>query len=112
MRFDQAAGEREGVEGEVAPLGGDPFFVLFGEHGADEADDAVAGGEDRDDVGASADLFVEPFDRVVAPDLPPDGRAEGGEGEQVGAGFLEQRRGCGEALFELGEAALVLLVDG
>jgi hypothetical protein len=40
---------------------------LFGEHGADEADDAVAGGEDRDDVGAAADLFVESFDRVVAP---------------------------------------------
>jgi hypothetical protein len=41
--FDEAAGEREGVEREVAALGGDPIFVLFDEDGAEEADDAVAG---------------------------------------------------------------------
>jgi hypothetical protein len=32
---------------------------LFGEHGADEAGDGVAVGEDADDVGAAADLGVE-----------------------------------------------------
>jgi len=31
--------------------------VLFGEHGADEADQRVAVGEDPDDVGAAPDLF-------------------------------------------------------
>jgi hypothetical protein len=108
--FDEAAGEGEGVEGEVAALGADPFVVLFAEHGADEPDDAVSGWEDRDDVGAAADFAVEAFDRVVAPDLPPERGAEGGEGEQVGAGLLEQLRGGREALVELGEHALVLLV--
>jgi len=40
--FDESAGEGEGVEGEVAALCADRFVVLFAEHGADEADDAVA----------------------------------------------------------------------
>jgi hypothetical protein len=34
---------------------------LFGEHGADEPDEGVPVGEDADDVGAAADLAVEPF---------------------------------------------------
>jgi hypothetical protein len=38
-----------------------PLVVLFGEHGADEPDDRVAVGEDPDDVGAAADLSVQPF---------------------------------------------------
>jgi len=33
---------------------------LFGEHGADEADDRGAVGEDPDDVGAPSDLLVLP----------------------------------------------------
>ena len=65
------AGAGEGVEAEVA-AGFGPFVVLFGEHGADEADDRVAVGEDADHVGASADLAVEAFVGVVGPDLPPD----------------------------------------
>jgi hypothetical protein len=44
---------------------------LFGEDGADEADDRGSVGEDADDVGAAADLLVEPLERVVAPELPP-----------------------------------------
>jgi hypothetical protein len=35
--------------------------VLFGQDGADEADQGVAAGEDPDDVGAAADLAVQPF---------------------------------------------------
>ena len=35
--------------------------MLFGEDSADEADEGVAAGEDADDVGAAADLAVEPF---------------------------------------------------
>jgi hypothetical protein len=35
-----------------------PFIVLFGQDGADEANEGAAG-EDADDVGAAADFFVE-----------------------------------------------------
>ncbi|MCV7126797.1 hypothetical protein, partial [Mycolicibacterium vanbaalenii] len=35
--------------------------MLFGQDGADEADQSVSVGEDADDVGASADLLVEAF---------------------------------------------------
>jgi hypothetical protein len=35
--------------------------VLLGEDGADEADQCLAVGEDADDVGAAADLAVEPL---------------------------------------------------
>jgi hypothetical protein len=38
---------------------------LFGQDGADEADQGGAAGEDADDVGAAADLFVEPLLGVV-----------------------------------------------
>jgi hypothetical protein len=34
---------------------------LFSQDGPDEADEGVAVGEDADDVGAAADLFVESF---------------------------------------------------
>jgi len=50
----------QGVEAEVAAAF-DPLVVLFGEDGADEAVQGVAVGEDADDVGAAADLAVEPF---------------------------------------------------
>jgi hypothetical protein len=49
-----------------------PFVVLLGQHRANQADDGVAAGEDADHVGAPADVLVQPFLRVVAPDLPPD----------------------------------------
>ncbi len=65
----------------VAHLG--PFVVLFGEHGAGETDQAGAVGEDPDDVGAAADLAVQPFLGVVRPDLTPDRFREPGEGQDV-----------------------------
>jgi len=74
--------------------GDGPLVVLFGEDGADEADDRGAVGEDADDVGAAADLFVEPLERVVAPELPPVLLREAGEGEQIGRGLFEQCRGA------------------
>jgi len=52
---------------------------LFGEHGADEADQGGAVREDSDNVGAAADLLVEPFLGIVGPDLPPDLLREPGE---------------------------------
>jgi len=45
--------------------------VLLGQHGAGQAGDGVAVGEDADDVGAAADLAVEPL-----------------------VGYLESSRGC------------------
>ena len=54
----------EDVEADVAAHLG-PLVVLFGQDGADQADQAGAVGEDADDVGAAADLPVEPFLGVV-----------------------------------------------
>jgi hypothetical protein len=51
--------------GAYVAAGNLPFVVSFGEHGADEADDRAAVEEDADDVGAAADLLVEPLERVV-----------------------------------------------
>ena len=55
----------------------DPFVVLLGQDGADEADDGVAAGEDADHVGPPADLFVQAFLGIVAPHLAPDLVREG-----------------------------------
>jgi hypothetical protein len=59
------------VEADVAALLG-PGVVLRprkrevppGQDSTDEADDGLAVGEDADDVGAAADLPVEPLDRL------------------------------------------------
>src|SRR3954471_2445165 len=58
------SGFAEEVQAEAA-AGFGPFVVLFGQHGADEADECGAVGEDADDVGAAADLLVESFLGVV-----------------------------------------------
>src|SRR4051794_28653461 len=60
----------EGLGAHVT-LGDGPFVGLLGEQRAHEADHAPAVREDPDDVGAPADLLVEPFLRVVRPDLGP-----------------------------------------
>ena len=65
----------EDVQADVAAQLG-PFVVLFGEHGADQADQGGPVGKDADDVGAAADLAVQPFLGVVGPDLAPDGFGE------------------------------------
>ena len=67
----RGAGFGEDVEAEVAAAFG-PFVVLFGQDGADEADQGLAVGEDADDVGAAADFAVEAFLGVVGPDLAPE----------------------------------------
>ncbi len=54
------AGAGQDVHAEVAAAFG-PFVVLLGQDGADEPDQGVAVGEDADDVGAAADLAVQPF---------------------------------------------------
>ena len=60
----------EHLEPDVAPAFG-PLVGLLHQHCADEAHDRVAVGEDADQVGAPADLPVEPLLRVVASDLAP-----------------------------------------
>ena len=77
-----------------------PFVVLLGQDGADQADDGGAVGEDPDDVDAAANLLVQPFLRVVRPDLPPDLAGECGEGRQVALGGVEMTGGLGELAFQ------------
>ena len=61
-----------------------------------QADQGVAVGEDADDIGASADLLVEPFLGIVGPDLAPDLLGERGERQQVGSGLLQMVGNLGE----------------
>jgi len=42
-----------------------PFVGLLGQDRTDEADDRGSVGEDPDDVGAAADLLVEPLNRYL-----------------------------------------------
>ena len=72
--------------------------MLFGQHGPDEADDRGPVGEDPDDIGAAADLAVEPFVGVVGPDLGPDLSRERGEGQDVAACGLKVLGDRGELL--------------
>ena len=59
-------------------------MVLLGQDDADEADDGVAPMS-----GSTADFVVEPPRRAAAPDVPPDGLREGGEGQDAGLGGLQ-----------------------
>lgn len=69
-------------------------------------------GEDPHDVGPAADLLVEAFLGVVGPDLAPDLAGEGGEGQQVLAGLIQVRGGCGELGFQSAHDLDVLGADG
>ena len=82
------AGFAEEVQAHVA-ASFDPFVGLLGQYRADQADDRGPVREDPDDVGATADLLVQAFLRVVRPDLAPELTRERGEREQVVAGVVE-----------------------
>jgi len=57
------AAARDQVRSEVvAPFG--PLVGLLGQDRADEADDGLAGREDRDGVSTAADSFVQPLGMV------------------------------------------------
>jgi hypothetical protein len=83
---------------------------LLGEHGADEADDRGAVGEDADDVGAATDLLVEPLERVVIPyerrrmpavtldRLVADGVRAGEYGATVRDGGIREQTQVGQAV--------------
>jgi hypothetical protein len=75
--------------------------VLFGEHGADQADQGVAVGEDAaHDVGASPDLAVEPLLGVVRPHLTPELAREDRERQHVSAGGIQVRGDLRELALE------------
>ena len=84
----------QGFEAHAA--GGDgPFVVLFGHYGSDEPDHRASGGEDADDVAATADLPVQSFLGVVGPDLFPVFFGEPGERQQVGRSLVQVLGGFG-----------------
>ena len=72
--------------------------MLLGKYGTDEACDGRPVREDTDDLGAPADLLVQPLLRVVRLELAPVGERERGEGKDVGRRLSEQRRRLGEAM--------------
>ena len=61
-------GERLGAH---VATGDGPLVVLLGEHGAGQADEGGAVGEDPDDIGAAPELFVESFQRYLEPRPDP-----------------------------------------
>ena len=85
---DDEPGFGQELQAHVAAAFG-PFIGLLGQDRADEADDRRPVGEDPDDVGAAADLPVEPFGGVVRPDLAPVLLGEPGERQDVGARGVE-----------------------
>jgi hypothetical protein len=48
-----------------------PFIALLSQDGANQADQRGSAGEDADDVGTPADLFVQSLLGIVGPDLAP-----------------------------------------
>ena len=84
------AGSRfgEDVEAEVAARL-DPFVMLFGQDGADEADKRVTVGEDTNDISAAPDFLVEPFLGIVRPYLASSLFGKRGECQQVCPGGVE-----------------------
>jgi hypothetical protein len=63
--------------------------VLLGQHGPDQPDQGVTGGEDPDHVGPGRISPVQPFLGVVRPDLAPQLLRKGGEREHVCARGVE-----------------------
>jgi hypothetical protein len=107
VRGQGDAGAGQDAEAGVAAAFG-PFVVLFGQDGADEADQGIAAGEDPDDIGAAADLAVQPLLRVVGPDLPPEFLGEAGERQHVRAGCLQVLSHLGQLVLHGVDEAVVL----
>ena len=68
--------------------------------------------EDAYDVGAAADLAVEPFGGVVRPDLSPPVVGEDGERQQVLAGVAEVVGHVGQPAFGVLQQPVELSIDG
>ena len=76
--------------------------VLLDHKARGESDQRPVVGEDPDDVGAPADLAIEPLERVRRSDFAPVIRREGVEGEHVLFGRLEDRLDLWELALERG----------
>jgi hypothetical protein len=74
----------QGVLAEVAAAD-EPFVVLFDHDTGGELDQGAVVGKDPDDVGAAADLAVEPLERVGRAELAVVVGREGVEGEPSAA---------------------------
>ena len=102
---------------EVA-LADEPFVVLLDDEAGGETDQRAVVGEDADDVGAAADLAVDPLERVRRAELGPVVGREGVEGEQVLLGLGEQVGDRGQRLAQPLErgaeqlACLLAIVNG
>ena len=105
------AGLSQGFEAHVAAADG-PFVVLFGHDRSDESDHRSSGGEDAYAVAAAADLSVQSFLGVVAPDLPPVFFGESGERQEIHCSLIEMNGGVSESGgFELVDNSAVLSPD-
>lgn len=74
---------------EIAALSNAPFVVGLDVDRGDETKCRGVVGQDPNDVGASFDLGVEPFERVHRPDLLPVVRREAAKGRDFFVGVLE-----------------------
>ena len=58
----------DGFQAHVAACDG-PLIVLLEHQRADEADDGIVVGEDANDICASLDFFIQPFERIGGVEL-------------------------------------------
>jgi len=79
------------VDGVEVGFGGLPVVGDFHEDGGDQAQATFWGGEDGDDAGSAADLFVEGFAEVGGAEAFSDGLWEGEDGEALGEIMLHPR---------------------
>ena len=88
-RFVHGGQFEHGSFREVAAFGCLPFVMLLDQDRPGKTQQGRRVGEHADDVGATFDLLVDPFEWVRRPDLPPVAVGESGEGEQIRLGVSE-----------------------
>lgn len=65
------SGAGEDLEAKISAAF-NPFVVLFGQHGPDQADDGGPVGEDAHDISPAPNLSIEALLRIIRPNLAPD----------------------------------------
>ena len=80
-------------------FGGFPVVGDFHEDGGDKAEATFWGGEDGDDTGSAADLFVNGFAEVGGTETFADGLGEGKDGKAFGEIFLHPGSELGGGFF-------------
>ena len=87
------------VDGVEVSFGGFPVVGDFHEDGGDKAEATFWGGEDGDDTGSAADLFVNGFAEVGGTETFADGLGEGKDGKAFGEIFLHPGSELGGGFF-------------